>query len=1151
MALVHRLKRLPPRPGLAGRRGMSAILLSCLALTALGPVTALATHLGARTTGPAPVLAALPVWFEPNLGQAPAGIAYTGHGPSGSLFLAPASARFVVTDPTRTATSFSLHLIGANTRARMTAVSALPGRVNYLLGKDAHGWRRDIRTYAAVRVPDIYPGISLSYQGHEGTLEYSFVLAPHADAARIRLAVAANAAGKTIPLTLDAGGNLVARTAAGSLVQRAPLAFQQTPHGQVTVPARFAWTTSGTLRLALGPYNHDLPLLVDPSLTYATYLGGSGEDAGLAVARDASGAVYLAGYTTSGIDAGGNLTNDFPSSSGAVGFLPLAPTSAYVAKVVLNGQGIADLVYATFLGASSDSGAGTQAAAIAVDSLGQAYVTGSTTGDEFPATANALQPTDPFPNAAVAEGFLAVLNAQGTGLTYATYLGGSDETRADTVALGANGLIVVAGQTAAADFPVTNGSTLNGPDDAFVSELQPGATGAAQLAFSTYFGGEGDDEATTVALEPSGMIDLAGNTSSTTGIATADAAQSVLAGSVNAFVARVNPVATGSPAANVAYATYLGGGGVDTATALALTPTGLLVVSGYTDSGAADSTTTPFPTTANAYQTSFGPGNIDAFVSELQPATAGVAGLVYSTLLGVPAAGAQVRGFAVGVDAAGTVYLAGSADGVLPVTSDAVSNLAVGLSGAFLVELLPDPTLPPASQLAYSGYLSSAGLDAANGIALDAANGSVVVVGSATGGVQTTQGAYQGAAKGGNDAFIATLLPQPQSAPRCQVTALTNQNGAFITLNGVTAPGIGPSATLTLSTNGGGFTLAATPAPSVACIRPGLGTATAIITGAVGTSWGTGVAPGDQVSIAVNLLGPGNVPQVVAQDTTSGAAYTFTGPLPQGSVVVISPTVGIAAAVLLGAVIALDSSSGACHLLMNGAGTMTAGAIQVNGPSGAALCVQGGSTITAGAIAVQGGVSSQGGGVLHGAVTMSAPQAADPYASLPAPAPSMVSCPGSACPNGTNFNAGGQYTLSPGTYNQALNFNGNTTVCLMPGVYYLNAGWNVNGGSKLALCAGADPDAGVLLYFHGGNLQLNGGANLAGLRAAATGPYAGLLYWQVGSNTVALNGAASWGFGGWYEPNGQLILNGGSSLIASSVVVKDLIANGGTMVLAY
>jgi len=282
----------------------------------------------------------------------------------------------------------------------------------------------------------------------------------------------------------------------------------------------------------------------------------------------------------------------------------------------------------------------------------------------------------------------------------------------------------------------------------------------------------------------------------------------------------------------------------------------------------------------------------------------------------------------------------------------------------------------------------------------------------------------------------------------------------------------------------------------------------------------------------------------------SGAIYTVSGPLPQGSVVAISPTVGTAPGTL-GAVIALDTSSSSCHVLTNGAGGITAGAVRVNGSSSSALCLQGSSAITAGTVGVQGGVLSQGGAVVHGLLTTSAPPTADPYAGLAPPVPSSVTCPGSACPNGSSLNGNGTYTLSPGTYNQAVSINGNVTVCLLPGVYYLTAAWSMNGNSTLGLCGGAAPGSGVLLYFHGGSLQMNGAAKLTALSAAASGPYAGLLYWQAGSSAVALNGAVTFGFGGWYEPTGQLTLNGGSSLTASSVVVKDFTANGAASVLAY
>jgi len=250
-----------------------------------------------------------------------------------------------------------------------------------------------------------------------------------------------------------------------------------------------------------------------------------------------------------------------------------------------------------------------------------------------------------------------------------------------------------------------------------------------------------------------------------------------------------------------------------------------------------------------------------------------------------------------------------------------------------------------------------------------------------------------------------------------------------------------------------------------------------------------------------------------------------------------------------GGVVVLDGSSSTCHLLVQG-GTLTAGTVAVNGTNSSSLCLNGGS-VSATTISVQGGVRNQG-GTLTGTVHTSQPATGNPLAGMATPAVPSAVCPGAACPNGTNINSGGTYLLLPGHFTTGLNINSGATVCLAPGVYYLDGTWNVNGkllpyGSSgcPALPAGVT-DPGVLLYFQSGYLQLNSGANMSQLSAMASGAYAGVLYWQVSSTSVSEN--AAFAGGAWYEPAGQLTLNSGASLTASTLVVKDLTINSSASV---
>jgi len=247
----------------------------------------------------------------------------------------------------------------------------------------------------------------------------------------------------------------------------------------------------------------------------------------------------------------------------------------------------------------------------------------------------------------------------------------------------------------------------------------------------------------------------------------------------------------------------------------------------------------------------------------------------------------------------------------------------------------------------------------------------------------------------------------------------------------------------------------------------------------------------------------------------------------------------------------LDTSSSDCHLVVQG-GTLSASALTANGASGSALCLNGG-VITATAITVQGGIRKQG-GAITGTVTTNQPATTDPFSATVPPSKPGVACPGAACPDGTNFNAGGTYRLLPGYYGQTLNLNNGATICVAPGAYYLDASWNVGAALRPygsagcpALPAGTT-DAGVLLYFHAGILQINSGGNVTRLSALASGSDAGVLYWQASATANAPNGA--FGGGAWYEPAGALTLNSGATITATVVVAADLTVNGGATLAA-
>jgi hypothetical protein len=634
-----------------------------------------------------------------------------------------------------------MKLVGANLKAPLVGLRQLPGKSNYFVGNDPKKWRTNVSTYAKVRYKDVYPGVDLVYHGNQGQLEYDFVVAPGADPKAISLSVAANYAPRetdgdgTPPLEIDRNGDLLIRTQGGEVRFQKPLVYQATgsasnsqftPHHSQLVKGRYVLRDGNQVGFEVRSYDHTKRLVIDPVLSYSTYLGssnlsgGSNLDVGYGVAVDSSGNAYVTGYTNS---------SDFPTLD-SFQATNGGGQDAFVTKLNPTGSG---LVYSTYLGGSgNDVGTG-----IVVDSSGNAYVVGSTDSTNFP-TLNPFQATV----AGGTDAFVTKLNPTGSALVYSTYLGGSGDDVGASIVADSSGNAYVAGLTSSTNFPTLNPfqATNGGGRDAFVTKLNPTGSG---LVYSTYLGGRGDDVGTSIVADSSGNAYVTGFTDSTD-FPTLNPFQATSRGGNDAFVTKLNPMGSA-----LVYSTYLGGSGNDGGAGIAVDSSGNAYITGSTAS-------IDFPT-SNAFQASLA-GNFDAFVAKLD--AAGNA-LVYSTYFG-----SYDTGSAIAVDASGSAYVAGTVE---PFPGDIHSSNAVERCGfviipnfdAFVTQLKPDGT-----GLVFStclgGDLDTAGF----GIALDS-SGSAYVTGctdSAT--FATTSEAFQRTGGGGDcvvfgagDAFVSKISP--------------------------------------------------------------------------------------------------------------------------------------------------------------------------------------------------------------------------------------------------------------------------------------------------------------------------------------------------------------------------------------------------------
>jgi photosystem II stability/assembly factor-like uncharacterized protein len=381
-----------------------------------------------------------------------------------------------------------MKLVGADPAAKVIGLDQLPGKSNYFIGNDPKKWRVNVPNYARVKYEHVYRGIDLVYYGDNRQLEYDFIVAPGADPNRICFAVAG-----VDKLQIDEMGDLVFSTVAGEVRQQKPSVYQRLNGSKKSIPGRYVRRGERIVGFELGAYDPGKPLVIDPVLSYSTYLGGSNSDSASCITVDSAGNAWVAGNTGS---------VDFPTKNPIQPFVPF--TDAFITKLDAAGS---TLVYSTYLGGRDFD----PLQGIATDSSGNAYVIGYTHSSDFP-TQNPLQ-------AALLGGqdaYVTKINPTGSALVYSTYLGGSGGEWGLGITVDDTSNAYLSGASFSTDFPTVNpiqsssGGTIAG--DAFVAKLNP--LGSA-LVYSTYLGGNGEEAARDIAIDSSGNAYVTGYTRST------------------------------------------------------------------------------------------------------------------------------------------------------------------------------------------------------------------------------------------------------------------------------------------------------------------------------------------------------------------------------------------------------------------------------------------------------------------------------------------------------------------------------------------------------------------------------------------------------------------------------------------------------------
>jgi hypothetical protein len=668
--------------------------------------------------------ARIPLRFEPNAGQAAADVKYVARGPRYTLFLTatdavmqlaapqvstssadsvPAKEGVRVAPEVSTVATVRLHLAGANPAPAILPSGKQPGVSHYYIGNDPSKWRTNISNYSQLTYSGVYPGVNLVYYGNQGHLENDFVVNPGSDPS----VIAMNVSGAR-SIEKDSHGNVILHTIAGQLRLDKPVAYQGEGNRRTIVAASYR-VAGNRLSFSLGSYDPHRSLVIDPTVNYCTYLGGALWDQAEGITSDSSGNIIVVGYTQS---------SNFPVTTGSYGGVE----DAFVTKLSNDGS---TLLYSVYLGGNQLDAA----VAVAVDSAGDAYVTGDTRSANFPTTRGAFQTKlSGFRNA-----FVTKLDPNGL-IIYSTFYGGSVVEDGNGIAVDSLGDAIVGGQTQSNNLPLMNPaqSVFGGISDGFIASFNPAGSG---LNYATYIGGSDIDAGFGTAVDPAGNAYVVGRTDSSDFPVTPGVGQTTYGGNGDGWVAKF------TPAGAVTYATYLGGGAGDAAIGVAADSLGHAYVTGFTWSS-------KFPTKGALQATNA--GGKDAFVTEFMPTGKGV---VFSTFLG---GSRNDTGESIAINSSGVIFLAGcTASSDFPTVNPTQPTYGGGtvLGDAFFAQIAP-----VGASLVFSTYQGGSGDDAAYGLTLDI-NGNAWLAGvTISTDFPVTSTAYQSANAGSWDAFVSEFI---------------------------------------------------------------------------------------------------------------------------------------------------------------------------------------------------------------------------------------------------------------------------------------------------------------------------------------------------------------------------------------------------------
>jgi len=546
--------------------------------------------------------------------------------------------------------------------------------MNYLLGNDSTNWITGVESYREIVYPELWSGIDLRYFIRNGSLKYELDVRPNADETQIIFQY------DGVDNIDISSGDMVIETPFGRILDERPRSYQMIGGLRVDVDSRFVLLDYSTISIDLIGHDPKYPLVIDPSVSFFSYLGGGDSDICEGVTVDSSGNIYVAGYTYS---------RDFPVSSDAFSNSSSGWTDVFVSKFNPNGT---VLEFSTYIG----GGGFDNCYDLVVEDDGTVVICGSTSSMDFPVTADAYDDTINGNE----DAFLLRLAANGSEIIFSTFIGGSSGSdRGYAVQIDALGDIYVVGMTVNDDFPITIGSydeDFNGKRDGFLFKMDQNGS---DLIFSTFIGGREDDVPSDLCLDASKNIVVVGYTVSDDFPVTTGSYDTTHGGKEDIFVLKMN--LTGD---RLDYSTFVGRGESDIGTGIVLDEYGCAIIVGQ-------SLSSSFPTTSSALDRHLD-GTSDIVVVRLD---SNGSSLVYSTFLG---GNASEWGDSISIDDTGSIFLTGTTTSDdFPTTMDAFDDSSNGRSDIVVMRLKENGTI-----LDYSSYIGGSDIEVDSVIGVIEAN---------------------------------------------------------------------------------------------------------------------------------------------------------------------------------------------------------------------------------------------------------------------------------------------------------------------------------------------------------------------------------------------------------------------------------------------